>query len=227
MTPHARIATLVAATVIGAGCYGETEWADDQSLGDLPGLAEDGAADGFGDGEVSEEKQAILDRMRARLPEVRRLKEDLVIGETHLGLLAVVSESAPERQDAAYAATARSVVAAENQDRLAFYEIQLAGYEAQIQRDLDEQRPAIRQQIVDELCAQLPVGQLCEDIAEQVIEVALEEALSAAAEAAMQEVRAEVYAMYGEYYQDRATRPGEWIEIELELDVYGWVPKAA
>ena len=233
MARRPSLALLLAPLLVAGGCLGAAGEPVDETLDDLPGLDDGGRADGFGEGETSPEMQAILDRIRARLQEIRPFKEDLVVGETHDGLLAIVDEGAAQLADPLSADRARSLVATENADRLAFYELVLQGYENQLREDIRrqvaEQEPDLRRQVVDQLCDQLPYGEPCSAIADEVIETALREAMDVAIEGAVQgamiEITAQVRAMYAEFWQDRTSRPGEWVEVEVAPDVYEWRAK--
>ena len=213
-------------TVMGiSGCMVETiEGGDDPFVG-LPS-DDEGKADGYGeDGELSAEQRAILERMRARHTDVRELKADLSIGESHDGFLAEPPQRSPLMDQADYVTRAREIMNAENADRTAFYDLVMASHEVEIRQQTETQRGESREQGHDQICSELPGGVLCSTIADEVIDQALVEALEVAVQAALVETRVAVQEMYADYWQDRTSRDGEWIEVEIEPGVHAWIRK--
>ena len=169
--------------------------------------------------------KSIVDNMRLRLDEIRQLKEDGVVGETHDGYLAIVDENANLLQDPGYAASAQALIQEENATRDAYYEKKTARAEEEILRQTAEQLPELRQQVVKELCDRLQLGVLCESIADSVVDAALAEALKAANAATFTEIRKEIQTTHGSFFQKKGTRAGEWIEVEVSPGVYDWKRK--
>jgi hypothetical protein len=219
MTPLARVLAILP---LLAGCLGP---ADDTYYeeGELPVLP--GQEPSLLSPEDEAAKSAILDRMRARLPEVRALKADLSIGESHEALLAEPPVASPQMGEPTYAERARAIVAAENADRNAFYDLEMKRYEADVRRQIQQQLPEIERQVREQLCAQLPWYVPCDSIATETVTKALGPAIEAAVVQALIPVRAAVVKLYAGFWQAKATQPGEWIEVTLEAGVHEWRAK--
>jgi len=211
-------AMVVAAVATGCAAQAGSPHHDSEDL--LSILPADGKADG--NGPLSEAKRAVLLRIRARRPEMARLKAELAVGETHDGYVAEPTEASTNMDDLDYAVKAGELIAAENADRDDFYDLVMAEHEADIRSQIDEQLEDLRAQVVEQLCAQLPRGVPCEEIAETTIGVALDAAMDEAIRVELEEVRSVVLSVYAEVWQDRLTEPGQWIETEVEPGVYAW-----
>ncbi len=182
--------------------------ADPFVLAELPQVG-----DGKADGASSSVKQETLQRMKARLPTQRRLKADLLVGETVDGYVATPPGASPPRGPD-HVREVAAFLAAENGDRSAYYEWILAGHERTIRQNLQAQRQTMREQVVAELCQELPPGVPCAEVAAPAIDEALEIAFEASIDVALVPIRAEVERVHGQFWQDRTTRDGEWIEVD-------------
>jgi hypothetical protein len=210
---------LVLALLFG-GCAGTVESgpAESATFEQLPDVS-NGKADGQA---VTTEKRTILLRMKARLPEQRRLKEALNIGETVDGYVGVPPEGSTPADGTAKAGAIQQFIDDENADRAAYYEIIVRGHARDIRQGLEASREAIRTQVAKELCEQLPPSIPCEEIAASTIDAALEVAFESAVDVTLDPIREEIEQVHGRFWQDRTTRSGEWIEVSNDV----WQHKA-
>ncbi len=210
----------VAAVVISLGCLVSCAESDPA---DVPAPVEDSLAglpvveDGKFDSAKSLQKTELLQAIKDRLQEVRRYKANGTLGENARGLVEVPElaevQTVHEAEGTDYTVAQAAVVQAENADRAAYYDLIMATHEADIERQIEEQKPELRAQVVQQLCDELPAGEICESIADTVIKTALDEALAVATAAAVAEVRAQVEIVHAQFWQDRVTKSGEWIQI--------------
>lgn len=218
-----RLERVLAVLPLLAGCLGPAE--DVLEEGEMPVLP--GEQPGSLTAEDEAARSAVLDRMRARLPDVRGLKADLSVGESHEALLAEPPVASALMADPAYAERARAIVAAENADRTQYYALEMKRYEADVRAQIRAQMPEIERQVREQLCAQLPVYVPCESITAELINQALGVAIEEAVVQALLPVRAALIQLHADFWQARATQPGEWIEVALEPGVLEWRPKPA
>jgi hypothetical protein len=171
-------------------------------------------------------KQAIYDRWKARYAEIRRFKADRVLGEGYQGYLAI-PEPRPAQLDAdpEYAAALAALVDAENIDRDAYYDLEMLGYAAELNTGVQAQVPALREQVIAELCGGDFTGAVCEGVTDAVIQQALDAAFAAAVDEAMAPVRAAVERVHAAFWVRKTTRAGEWVQVLAADDSLVWRPK--
>jgi hypothetical protein len=186
-------------------------------------------ADGKADSaSMTEEKRSILLAMKARYAEQRSYKEMGLLGENYSGLVQlpdvgeVIDRLAEQSDELKQQFDTFNTL--ENTDRNAYYDLLMMEHDAVIKEQVKAQEPEIRKQVVEQLCAELPLDVLCETLTEVVIGAALDEALKISVQQALIEIRKEVQAVHAEFWQSRTCRNGEWIEIAGEHG-YVWRSK--
>ncbi len=124
-----------------------------------------------------------------------------------------------------YAGAVAALIEAENRDRDAYYDLEMLGYQAEMKAQLDDQVPALRKQVVDELCGDGFTEELCEGVTEAVVQQALEVAFAAALAEALVPLRAAVERTHAQFWMRKTTRTGEWIEVRGSDDSLVWAKK--
>ena len=203
--------TFTLALLMG-GCAGSQdvdEPIDSAALDQLPDL-ENGKADGA---LSAPEKRPILLRMKKRLPEQRRLKAALLIGETVDGYVTVPPGASTLAAGSGEADAVKRFNDAENADRTAYYELVLRGHAREIRRGMEAAREEIREEVAAELCKELPPAVPCDQVAAAAIDAALEVAFEVSVDESLAPIRAEIERVHGRFWQSRTTREGEWIEV--------------
>ncbi len=120
--------------------------------GDYNDLMADAVASSeSGKAEITSEQRTILTRMGARERDfLRNYKEELSIGETYDGLISELDEPSAAMEDPDYAEQVRQIIIEENNDRNAYYKIEVSKY---LFDATDEISAEVNKQVDQELAA--------------------------------------------------------------------------
>lgn len=217
-----RIALALALVLPLAACAVEVG----PGLEEMPPLP---GTEGKADGNASTpEGRAILFELKALYRDLRPLKAELFVGETHDGYVTIVPSQADRlAEDADRAATARNLVARVNDARRRWYDLEVAKYRSQLTSQIAASLASVRQQVMAKVCAELalPVGPECANLGAEQIDAAIQAALDSALTEAMAAVRRGVEEVHADFWMRKTTKVGEYIELPEGDGSYGWYKK--